>query len=63
MNDVPEKSALLIYEGGESRLLVTHKEFLSVRREREWREMIAYFKPYTEYKESGLPWLGQVFAH
>ena len=35
MNDVPEKSALLIHEEGESRLLVTHKEFLSVRRERE----------------------------
>ena len=25
--------------------------------------MIANLKPYAEYKESGLPWLGQVPAH
>ena len=25
--------------------------------------MIADLKPYPEYKESGLPWLGQVPAH
>ena len=25
--------------------------------------MIADLKPYAEYKESGLPWLGQVPAH
>jgi type I restriction enzyme S subunit len=25
--------------------------------------MIADLKPYTEYKESGLPWLGQVPGH